>query len=293
MKIITSIGEILFDIYPGNKKLGGAPFNFIYHLKKLTGEGNFISRIGKDEMGAEIINFFENENLSTNYLQIDDKLNTGIAVPSLNKDKIPTWKIEENRAYDAIKINDEITSLVANSNCLYFGTLAQRDARSRTTIKALFDKNIKYFCDLNIRQNYYSKEIVESSLKAADVLKLNTEELQLVDKLIYNNKKDFEETAYAVLHDYNLEILCVTHGENGAVLYKESEKNSYVCPVKNIVDTVGAGDAYSAMLCLGYLNNWEIEKINILASGFAADIVQNNGALPNNPSFYDKYKGLI
>ncbi len=293
MKKITSIGEILFDVYRYKKKLGGAPFNFIYHIKNLTGSGSFISRIGKDKLGTDILEFFKKEKISTTYLQIDDKLLTGEAIPTLNESKVPEWQIEENSAYDAIEINDEIISLVANSDCLYFGTLAQRDPRSRASIQALFDKNIKYFCDLNIRQNYYSKGIVESSLKAANVLKLNTEELHLVKRLLYGNRKTSEKIADAILIDYDVDILCVTDGENGAVLYKGSKKSNHSCKVKNIVDTVGAGDAYSAVLCLGYLNNWEIEKINVLASEFAAEIVQINGALPNHHSFYDKYKEQI
>jgi len=293
MKTITSIGEILFDVYPDGKKLGGAPFNFIYHIKNLTGDGSFISRIGKDEMGKEIIDFFDKHKIATAFLQMDDALLTGAAVPTLNEKRIPEWIIEENRAYDAIEITDGIISLVDKSDCLYFGTLAQRDIRSRSSIQALFDRKIKYFCDLNIRQNYFSKEIVESSLKVANVLKLNVDELQLVNSLIYDNKIKSAEIAEATLNDYNLEMLCVTHGENGAIIYRGGETNSYNYPVKNVVDTVGAGDAYSAILCLGYLHGWDIERINILACEFASEIVKINGALPNDLSFYQKYREVI
>ena len=293
MENITAIGEILFDIYPEGNKLGGAPFNFIYHINNLTGNGDFISRIGKDEKGKEILEYFEKWHLSTNYLQVDENLLTGEAIPTLNEQKIPEWKIEDNRAYDAIEINEGVVSLVEKSNCMYFGTLAQRDERSRNCIQGLFNKNIKYFCDLNIRQNYYSKEIVESSLKAANVLKLNTDELQLVNELIYSNKLKSDGVAEATLNDYNLEILCVTHGEQGAIIYKGRDKNSYRSHVDNVIDTVGAGDAYSAILGLGYLYGWDIERINIIASQFAADIVKINGALPDDLSFYQKYKELL
>jgi len=293
MKNITAIGEILFDIYPDGKKLGGAPFNFIYHINNLTGNGNFISRIGKDEMGNKILDYFDNGHLSTNYLQVDNKLLTGAAIPTLNEEKIPEWDIATNRAYDAIEITSEIISLVEKSDCLYFGTLAQRDERSRSCIQGLFNKEIKYFCDLNIRQNYYSKEVVEASLKAANVLKLNTDELQLVNELIYANNLKSDAIAEATLNDYNLEMVCVTQGERGAIIYKGSEKNNYRSHVDHVVDTVGAGDAYSSILCLGYLYDWDIERINIIASQFAADIVKINGALPDDLSFYQKYKELI
>lgn len=293
MKTITSIGEILFDKYPEGKKLGGAPFNFIYHIINLTGEGNFISRIGEDTMGEEIIKFFNKHKISTAFLQKDDALHTGAAVPTLNKRRIPEWIIEENRAYDAIEINDSIISLVLKSDCLYFGTLAQRDVRSRSCIQALFNKKLKYFCDLNLRQNYFSKEIIESSLKTTNLLKLNMDELYLVNTLIYNEKLQSTEIADALLNDYNLELLCVTLGENGAIIYKDGERHSYQHRVKNVVDTVGAGDAYSAILCLGYLLGWDIERINILACEFASEIVKINGALSLEPSFYKKYRELI
>jgi fructokinase len=293
MKTITSIGEILFDKYPEGKKLGGAPFNFIYHIINLTGKGNFISRIGEDTMGDEIVNFFNKHKISTAFLQKDNTLHTGTALPTLNKMRVPEWIIEENRAYDAIEINDSIISLVLKSDCLYFGTLAQRDVRSRSSIQALFNKKLKYFCDLNLRQNYFSKEIVESSLKAANLLKLNMDELYLVNTLIYNDKVHSTEIADALLNDYNLELLCVTQGQDGAIIYKEGEKHSYKHSVKNVVDTVGAGDAYSAILCLGYLLGWDIKRINTLACEFASEIVKINGALSLDPSFYKKYRELI
>jgi fructokinase len=293
MKTITSIGEILFDDYPSGKKLGGAPFNFFYHISHLTGDGNFISRIGKDDMGKEIVDFFNKHELATTFLQIDNTLLTGVAVPILNEQRMPEWIIKDNRAYDAIEINDDIISVVRDSDCLYFGTLAQRDIRSRSSIQALFDKRIKFFCDLNLRQNYFSKDIVELSLKTANVLKLNVDELHLVNTLIYENKIKSTENAETVLNDYNLELLGVTSGENGAIIYGGSKKNSFNYPVKNVVDTVGAGDAYSAIFCLGYLNGWDIERINILACEFAAGIVKIIGALPNDLSFYQKYREII
>ena len=174
MKNITSFGEILFDVYPGKKTLGGAPFNFIYHIKKLTGSGNFISRIGDDDLGKKILSLADSNKLG-NYIQIDNEHLTGVANANLDKNKIPHWQIELNRAYDFIENNAAIESLVEKkSDCLYFGTLAQRNEKSRNTIRELFDKNIKYFCDLNIRQNFYSREIIESSLTASNAVKLNT-----------------------------------------------------------------------------------------------------------------------
>jgi len=290
MKNITSFGEILFDVYPGKKTLGGAPFNFIYHIKKLTGKGNFISRVGDDDFGKNILSLAHSCGLES-FIQIDKEHTTGTANANLDKNKIPHWQIELNRAYDFIENNSEIESLVEKkSDCLYFGTLAQRNEKSRNTIRKLFGKKIKYFCDLNIRQDFYSREIIETSLNAADAVKLNLEELDLVNDLLIKEKTGIEETAKQVLKKYNIQLLCITQGSGGAYLFKGYETDHCKINIDKIVDTVGAGDAYAAILCLGFLEGWEISKLNNLASRFAARVVGFPGALPEDDSIYNEFK---
>ncbi len=291
---ITAIGEILFDVYPEYKKLGGAPFNFIHHVIKLTGKGNFISRVGNDDLGKEILEILKNKKISNDFVQIDDEHKTGVAKPSLGNDKVPDWNIELNRAYDFIELNDKIKNLFnQKTDCLYFGTLAQRSEKSKKTIQSFFNNDDKkYFCDLNIRQNFYNKEIIESSLKTSNVLKLNLDELKLLNDLLYNKNFDQKDTAQKLIDNYTLDLLCVTKGSDGAYLYKANESNNYQVKLdKNeIVDTVGAGDAYASFLCIGFLEHWELDKINKFASEFAAEIVKINGALPDNDSLYEKFK---
>ena len=291
MKNITSFGEILFDVYPDKKTLGGAPFNFIYHIKKLTGSGNFISRIGDDELGKNILSLVSSSGIETKFIQIDKNYPTGAANANLDKDKIPHWQIELNRAYDFIEYNSDISRLIEEkSDCLYFGTLAQRNEKSRKTIQTLFGKKIKYFCDLNIRQDFYSKKIIESSLTASDAVKLNLEELDLVNDLLIKGKSGIEETARQIMNKYKIELLCVTQGSEGASLFKEKDSDYCKIGIGNIVDTVGAGDAYAAVLCLGYLNGWKISRINKLASEFAGKIVTFPGAIPKDDSIYNIFK---
>jgi fructokinase len=290
MKKVTSFGEILFDVYPDKKTPGGAPFNFIYHIKKLTGQGNFISRVGEDDPGKNILSMAGSSKLDS-YIQIDKDHPTGIANANLDKNKIPHWKIELNRAYDFIENNIEINQLIEKeSNCLYFGTLAQRNEKSRKTIQSLFGKKIKYFCDLNIRQNFYSKEIIESSLNASNAVKLNMEELDLVNNLFIKKNTGIEESAKQIMGKYKIDMLCITQGSEGAFLFQGKDSDHCKINVDNIVDTVGAGDAYASILCLGFLNGWNITKINKLASGFAAKIVTFPGALPNSDSVYNEFK---
>ncbi|QQS36120.1 MAG: hypothetical protein IPM56_18075 [Ignavibacteriales bacterium] len=294
MESITSIGEILFDVYPDKKIPGGAPFNFIYHIKKITGEGSFISRIGDDEYGKEISAFLKRNNISTELIQMDTEHPTGLAIASLDENKIPHWEIKENCAYDFIELNQLVeTHLLNYSDCIYFGTLAQRGEVSANSLNKIFRMNKKFICDLNIRQNYYSKEVLDSSLKTANVLKMNTEELNLVYNLFYNRVFVENEIATRIINDFEIEMIAVTNGEEGAAIYTSNSKNIMKAKTRNVVDTVGAGDAYSAVLCLGYLRNLHPEKINTIASEFAAYIVTQRGALPANDSIYESLKESI
>jgi len=294
MKRVTSIGEILFDVYPKGRTLGGAPFNFIYHIINLTGIGNFISRIGDDSYGNEIIEFLKKNKISVDYIQSDNLHKTGIAKTVLNDQKVPTFTIDLNTAYDYIEQTNDINLLINdNTDCLYFGTLAQRELQSRQTIQSLFNRNIKYFCDLNIRQNFYSDNVLEKSLRAANVLKVNIDELKVLNDFFIKDNFEINNSSGRLLSEFNIELLCVTMGEEGAILFTEDKRNKYKTKIDGIVDTVGAGDAYAALLCIGYLNEWNIEKINRIASRFAGEIIKIKGALPSENSFYNKFRTKI
>lgn len=299
MKQIASIGEILFDIFDKEEKIGGAPFNFIYHVIKLIGEGNFISRIGYDRLGETVLEFFKSNEISRDFLQIDKSHPTGTAKPELNKEKIPEWEIVTCTAYDFIELNSGIKKLIdEKTNCIYFGTLAQREKISRNTIQSLFNRRVKYFYDLNIRQNFFSKDIIESSLKTANVVKLNFDELAIIKELFFEyneNSSSLNKIGEIIIKKFDIELLCITMGEKGAVLYKENDHCFYQTNVikTDIIDTVGAGDAYAAILCIGYLRNWDIRKTNKLASDFAAEIIKIQGALPADDLIYSSFRKRI
>ncbi len=295
MSQITAIGEILFDIYPQSKNLGGAPFNFIYHIIKLSGSGNFISAVGKDDLGAEILEFMDENEIDTKYVQLDEQHPTGIADANLDEKKVPHWKIETRTSYDFINTTPVLQELIdSKTDCLYFGTLARRSDVSRQTIQSFFNKNnIKYFCDLNIRQNFYSKEIIDNSLKAADVLKLNIDELKLINDIELNQPFDIINLSKFISGNYNIELICITLGDKGSYLIRGDDVDHQKLQSENVVDTVGAGDAFASVLCLGYLKGWEISKTNKLASEFAAEIVKIEGALPKSNLFYENFKSRI
>jgi fructokinase len=288
---ITSIGEILYDIYPNHKKLGGAPLNFIYHIKKLTDHGNIISRVGKDVLGNKIINDLKHSKLPIEFIQHDHLHPTGMAIVHIDKDGVPNFKIDTDSAFDFIELNDENENLInSDTDCLYFGTLAQRSEVTRKTIQSFFNRGIKYFSDLNLRQNLYNEEILKATLSAADLIKVNYDEMHVLNDLLLHGEYNTEMVAFELMEKYELNILTVTRGENGASIFENGKRYDYSDIDANVVDTTGAGDAFSAILCLGYLSGLEIPYINKLANDFAVDICQFEGALPKNDRIYESFR---
>ena len=294
MPAVTAIGEILFDVYPTSKALGGAPINFLFHIFKLTGQGTIVSRVGHDVLGESVRSFLIDNGIPISFIQDDHKNPTGVTNVMLDKQKIPTFKIDTDRAYDFIENSSELQTLIADkTDCLYFGSLAQRSDVSRSTIQSLFGKNIKYFCDLNIRQNFYSEDIIIRSLKSTDVLKVNIDELELLNKLLIGNEFDMIQTSFELMSKYNIDLMAITKGAGGATLIKDEKTDHYKLEAKEVADTLGAGDAFASILCVGYLYNWELPMINKTANEFAGEICKLKGALPDDDSLYENLKKKI
>jgi fructokinase len=291
MDRITAIGEILFDVYPETKNLGGAPLNFLYHVHKLTSRGNIISRVGFDVLGNKALNFIKNKGIETKYIQVDHLHPTGVTTVNLDENKVPSFNIDEERAYDYIEINDETYQLInEETDCLYFGSLAQRSKTSRFTIHNMLNKKIKYFCDLNIRQNFYDEKVITKSISAANVLKLNIDELKLINDLLLSEKFNTEVIAKKIMKSYNVELIAVTKGAEGSTLFFNEEKDDCKTSSSTVVDTLGAGDAFAAIVCVGYIRNWKLAKMNLLANEFANQICKIKGALPETDEVYERLK---
>ncbi len=286
MKNITVVGEVLFDSYPSYKKLGGAPFNFAYHINKLVGKVNLISAVGNDDEGIEIINFMKQSCMDTNNIQINN-YSTGLVKVNLNDEKIPSFEILENSAYDFIEFD-----AIKNSNdneLFYFGTLALRNRTSRETIQRLLQNQSKVFYDVNLRQNYFNKEILLHSLNNAVIVKMNNEELEIILNLFQIEKSNlFEQKALKVKNHFGIDILIITLGKDGSILF--GDKISYQNKkVNSVTDTVGAGDAYSAMFVAAMLKNKNLDLCNKFGVEFAADICQVEGAVPSDDKIYTTY----
>ena len=291
MKNITAIGEILYDIYPDEKRLGGAPFNFIYHVWKITGKANFVSSVGNDENGKEILVYLNSIGFNTNYIPVDDEHSTGIVQVKILEDKTPQFTISPECSYDYFTLNEKTKDLINNeTDLIYFGTLSQRSDFSRSTIASVLNnKSKKYFCDLNLRHDFYTKELIKQSLLASNVLKLNSDELEKL-KSLFGLSSSTQMAIHQLIFEFSIDILCVTLGSDGAILSTKNEMSTYKTSNISPIDTLGAGDAYAAILCLGYLNEMPIDEINKLANEFASSICMVNGALPKDNSIFEKYR---
>ena len=288
---ITSIGEILFDIYPNHKRLGGAPLNFIYHVKKLTDNGNIISRVGKDVLGNKVINDLKHSGLSFDFIQHDNLHSTGMAIVHLDDSGSPTFKIDVESAYDFIELTDDNENLInLDTDCLYFGTLAQRSEITRSTIKSFFNRGLKYFADLNLRQNFYSEEVLTESLKAADFVKVNYDEMHIINDLLLQSEYSTERVALELMDKFEINMIAVTRGKDGSSIFENGKRYDHSNIDVKVVDTTGAGDAFAAVLCVGYLHGLEIPYINKLANDFASEICQFEGALPKYDRIYDSFR---
>lgn len=289
----TSIGEILFDIYPSNKKLGGAPLNFIYHIRKITGSGNIISRVGNDALGSKALTEIRKHGFSVQFIQQDDLHPTGIAAVSVNENAEPSFKLEIEQAFDYIETNDSAEELINyETDVLYFGTLAQRGEKSRETIHSYFGRGIKYFCDLNFRQNFYNEDVVRKSLETADILKVSYAEMKMLNDMLFQTEYNTEKIAFDLMEQFQISLLAVTRGKDGATLFENGKRNDFSPTDTDVLDTTGAGDAFSAVICIGFMQGWDLMQINKYANDFASEICKVDGALPKSDRIYEELISL-
>jgi fructokinase len=295
--VILVIGEILFDVFENEKRLGGAPFNFAYHLKNLGFPVRFISRIGNDALGKKILRILAQHHFDVDDIQIDDRHDTGTVAVRLSSSGNPIFRINTDAAYDYIHyLPNEHSSLMDKADVIYFGTLAQRSKQGFENIRK-FLKNRRpdslCFYDINLRQNCYSDKVILSSLEYADILKLNTQELDECRK-IFRFSKDNDTFIPFLMNQCALKIVAVTRGDKGSELFTgDGSFQSKRTRVLSIIDTVGAGDAYSAMLVVGMIKGWDPDRMLSMASIFSSRICEIRGAIPESREFYEPIREMI
>ena len=286
--IIVGLGEILWDLLPDGKVLGGAPANVACHAGRLGGESYVVSAVGKDKPGREILHKLKRMGLKSEYISVDVAHPTGIVTVKLDKIGVPDFTIHTGVAWDYIPWNDNLHELAKKADAICFGSLAQRLETSRKTIRNFLlqsKKECLRIFDVNLRQSFFNKEILKESLKISDFFKLNDDELPVISKMFSANGSE-HDISLKILDEFNLKLIAVTKGSKGSSLYTRDEVSSYKVPEVNVVDTVGAGDAFTAVLIMGLLRGLPLKKIHENATEIAAFVCTQKGATPKLPVNY-------
>lgn len=285
-------GEILYDHFSdGSWVLGGAPFNAAWHLKGFGFNPRILSNIGRDRLGDQIIAEVDAWQLDRSLIQRDDKHSTGAVEITLEAGQ-PTFDIVEDVAYDHIDTEVVLPALIEKPPALlYHGTLAIRHSVSRKGLLALRNAiRSPVFVDINLRPPWWNEAVLEQILTGTTWLKLNQDELEAIGTIKHCGDGDHLSQAQSLLERYNMEAIIVTLGDKGAfIVDRRGTYHSAPVQVTKLVDTVGAGDGFSAVAIAGLLNGWEYPEILKQATIFAAEICRQRGAISTDSEFYRRF----
>jgi fructokinase len=282
-KKIVGIGEILWDLLPQGKQLGGAPANFAYHANALGAEGLVVSAIGNEPLGHAVLEELSAKGLGTTYITPLDAFETGTVSVALDTQGVPQYTIHEDVAWDYIPTSPSLLTLANEIDAVCYGSLAQRSATTRDTIQAFLsatNESCLRICDINLRQDKISTETVTPLLNAANMFKLNDDELPVLQDLFGlngNTKEQLEQ----LQEKFDLNLIALTKGAKGSLLVSTQESVEFQ-PQQSIelVDTVGAGDAFTAALIVGVLEGLPLQQISKKANDLAAFVCTQQGAMP-------------
>jgi fructokinase len=280
---IVGLGELLWDVFPNRKELGGAPANFAYMVSLLGDEGVVASRVGRDRLGNAAARRLAKLGLSQEWLQLDTKSPTGTVKVQVFEDGQPKFQIAENVAWDNFEWTLQWQALAGRTAAVCFGSLAQRSKRSRETIR-LFLENllpnaVKVF-DVNLRQSFFSADILRESAKSADIMKVNQDELQQVAQLLGYKSNAKESAGQWLLQTCGLKLVCVTEGPSGSSLVAADGVHRHPGFPTAVADTVGAGDAFTAALIHHYLRGATLDEMNESANRMGSWLASQVGATP-------------
>lgn len=292
MKYVIGLGEALFDCLPEGRKLGGAPANFAYHVSQFGLNGCAISAIGDDELGQEIVDTFKKVQL--NHILPVVEQPTGTVQVTLDEKGVPQYEICLGVAWDNIPLTDEMLEVAKNAEAICFGSLAQRSEVSRKTIQTFLDaapaSALRVF-DINLRQNWYSAEVIAESLKRANIFKINDEELDVVatmllgestvpGKLIAEDADKTRKVCRELIAKYDLKMLILTCGAIGSYVFTATEESYVATPKVKVADTVGAGDSFTATFVAQTLLGKPMREAHEKAVAVSAFVCTQNGAMP-------------
>ena len=284
--IIVGMGEALWDVLPEGKKIGGAPANFAYHLSQFGFDSRVVSAVGNDDLGDEILKVFKEKQLKHQLQTVNYP--TGTVQVTLDDNGIPCYDIKEGVAWDNIPFTDDLKRLALSTRAVCFGSLAQRNEVSRTSINRFLDTmpdgegQLKIF-DINLRQGFFTKDIIRDSCQRCNVLKINDEELVAISRLFGYPGIDLQDKCWILLAKYNLKMLILTCGTNGSYVFTPGVVSFQETPKVPVADTVGAGDSFTATFTAALLKGKSVPEAHKLAVEVSAYVCTQSGAMPELP----------
>jgi len=282
-RIVVGLGELLWDLLPAGKKLGGAPANFAYISSLLGDRGVVASRVGNDELGREVVSCVKKLGGETAEIQTDPIHPTGTVEVSIDNDGQPKFEIKKSVAWDFLEWTSGWSALAKRCDAVCFGSLAQRSAQSRETIQSFLQEAFKTaVCvfDVNLRQGDHTAELLSASMQNAHVVKLNHEELPVVAKLFGFESPDEKSAAKWLQEKFGLRLVCVTRGARGSLMIGENESVEHPGFAVKVADTVGAGDAFTAALVHHFLRGASLAEMSEAANHLGSWVASQVGAMP-------------
>lgn len=281
--VVVGLGELLWDIFPQGKQLGGAPANFAYMAALLGNRGIVASRVGSDRLGQEAIWQLKSSGLDTSYVQIDEGHETGTALLKVDLKGQAEYKFGDDIAWDHLLWTERWQELALSADAVCFGSLAQRSEVSRTTTKKFLESmraDAARVFDVNLRQSFYSQEVLRLALLHANIIKVNHEELPRIIELFGEKVGAEKESAKWLAEEFGLKLVCVTRGHRGSILYCNGVCDEHMGFTVKVADTVGAGDAFTAALVHHWLRKTPVAEMNLAANRMGAWVASQEGAMP-------------
>ena len=281
--LMIGLGEVLWDLLPSGRVLGGAPANFAYMTNVLGNQGVVASRVGNDDLGREACRVMQELGLNTSYVQHDDLHETGTAKVSIDGAGQPNFTIKEQVSWDFLQWTEAWEELSSRADVICFGSLAQRSPRSAVTIECFLrnapERALRIY-DVNLRQSFYNKDVLRKSFQRAHIVKLNEQELLQVSFLMKLGVGSEEILAKRLLNECRLRLVCITRGARGSLLVSANETVEHRGFRVKVADAVGAGDAFTACLAHHYLRAHSLQEISESANRFASWVATQTGAMP-------------
>ena len=276
----TCFGEVLWDVFPTHKKIGGAPLNVAVRLESMQNEVSIISSVGNDELGTKIIDFLQENKVNTTGIQVDVNYKTSIVAVTLDRSGSASYEIVQPRAWDHIELTDIAKNLTKEADIFIYGSLASRNSTTRNTLYELLKIAQYKVFDVNLRKPFYSIDVLSHLMLEANFIKFNDDEIFEIAELLGSKGQTLEETILFIAKETKTDCICVTLGSKGAILYFEGNFYSNPGYKITVADTVGAGDSFLGTLINKLIKKEKPQESLDYACAVGALVASREGANP-------------